>query len=662
MKVVPHSLPYTKELDGLRGVAILLVVLFHLWPEIFSFGFVGVDIFFVLSGYLITKIIVSKIEKGNFSLLQFYRNRIRRIFPALLLVLTVSLVIGYLLLFSDEFTQLGRHAKSSAFFYENFRLLGEVGYWDTSSQLKPLLHFWSLSIEEQFYIFWPILVIGAFYMGKQYLLFFVFLALFLVGAIIYSGDVESFYHSLSRFWELSLGALIVLIEKNKKSTDFICLYKWIVWPFFLFSILIFSGVDSYKPSYVLLISISTAMLILQSQFDENKILNNQILVFFGLISYPLYLWHYPLISFSHIFGISFILKEWVIFLLSVFLALFTYRYIELYSRQSTNKIFIGGLFSFLLVVGLFGDYVKRENGLPERGHLTVSSKNMQKQFVREKSRDEKCLKLASEILHKNPSFSYCRATSDNPNKKFIAIIGDSHAHIAYPGFLLEFKEMNYETILLSNTSCPSYVDGESGRTRIELIQCKNNIDEIYSVIIGLKNISKIIISTRGAEYIKGESNSSINDVKYNPVYFRTHFNESEKYNAEYEFFDKVDKTFKYFVRLNVPVYYLLENPELSFSPKKCLERPFNVFTVQCKVAYDLYDTRMKTYRERIFDLAKHYPNVNVLDPEKLFCDNDFCYGTIKDKLMYADDNHLSINGSLYQAKNLVEFFFQGDEI
>lgn len=652
MKVVPHSLPYTKELDGLRGVAILLVVLFHLWPGIFSFGFVGVDIFFVLSGYLITKIIVSKIQKGNFSLLQFYRNRIRRIFPALLLVLTVSLVIGYLLLFSDEFTQLGRHAKSSAFFYENFRLLGEVGYWDTSSQLKPLLHFWSLSIEEQFYIFWPILVIGAFYLRKQYLLFFVFLILFLVGAIIYTGDVESFYHSLSRFWELSLGALIVLIEKNKKSTDFICSYKWIVWPFFLFSILIFSGVDTYKPSYVLLLNIATAMLILQSQCSENKILNNQILVFFGLISYPLYLWHYPLISFSHIFGISFILKEWVIFLLSVLLALFTYRYIELYSRQSTNKIFIGSLFSFLLVVGLFGDYVKRENGLPERGHLTVSSKNMQKQFVRKKSRDEKCLKLASDILHKNPSFHYCRATSDNPNKKFIAIIGDSHAHIAYPGFSQELNKMNYEAILLSNTNCPSYVGGESGRTLLELKQCEKNIDEIYSVIKGLKNISKIIISTRGAEYIKGESNLGINDVKYKPVYFRTHFNESEKYNAEYEFIDKVDKTFKYFTRLNVPVYYLLENPELSFSPKKCLERPFNVFTVQCKVVFDIYDARMKTYRKRIFDLAKNYPNVIVLDPEKLFCDTEFCYGTINDKLMYADDNHLSVNGSLYQAKSL----------
>ena len=653
MKVVPHSLPYTKELDGLRGVAILLVVLFHLWPGIFSFGFVGVDIFFVLSGYLITKIIVSKIEKGNFSLLQFYRNRIRRIFPALLLVLTVSLIIGYLLLFSDEFTQLGRHAKSSAFFYENFRLLGEVGYWDTSSQLKPLLHFWSLSIEEQFYIFWPILVIGAFYLRKQNLLFFVFLILFLVGAIIYTGDVESFYHSLSRFWELSLGALIVLIEKNKKSTDFICLYKWIVWPFFLFSILIFSGVDAYKPSHVLLLSTATALLILQSQFDENKILNNQILVFFGLISYPLYLWHYPLISFSHIFGISFVLKEWVIFLSSVLLALFTYRYIELYSRQSTNKIFIGSLFSLLLAVGLFGDYVKIENGLPERGHLTVSSKNMQKQFVREKSRDEKCLKLASDILNKNPEFYYCRATSDNPNKKFIAIIGDSHAHIAYPGFSLELKKMNYETILLSNTNCPSYVDGESGRTRVELKQCKKNIDEIYSVINGLKNISKIIISTRGAEYIKGKSNPSISDVKYKPIFFRTYFDESEKYNAEYEFFDKVDKTFKYFLRLNVPVYYLLENPELSFSPKKCLERPFNVFTVQCKVVFDIYDTRMKTYRERIFDLAKNYSNVIVLDPEKLFCDTEFCYGTINDKLMYADDNHLSLNGSLYQAKSLV---------
>ena len=139
--IVNHSLKYNPSIDGLRGIAISLVLIFHIWPEYFSFGYVGVDIFFVLSGYLITQIIYTKLESNSFSLKEFYRNRIRRIFPALIVVLSTTLIIGYLFMFPSELKQLGQHIKSSAFFYENFRLIGEVGYWDEAAVLKPLLHF-----------------------------------------------------------------------------------------------------------------------------------------------------------------------------------------------------------------------------------------------------------------------------------------------------------------------------------------------------------------------------------------------------------------------------------------------------------------------------------------------------------------------------------------
>lgn len=154
-----HSLAYNRQLDSLRGVAVLLVLAFHIYPNIFSFGYVGVDVFFVLSGYLITGIIISKIESDTFSFLEFYRNRIRRIFPAMLIVLWATLAAGYLFLFPSEFANLAKHIQSSTLFYQNFRLISESGYWDEASALKPLLHFWSLSIEEQFYLFWPIILL-----------------------------------------------------------------------------------------------------------------------------------------------------------------------------------------------------------------------------------------------------------------------------------------------------------------------------------------------------------------------------------------------------------------------------------------------------------------------------------------------------------------------
>lgn len=160
-KLIPtvvHSLKYNSAIDGLRGIAILLVLLFHIYPEYFSFGYVGVDIFFVLSGFLITQIIYTKLNKNEFNFVEFYRNRIRRVFPAMIIVILVAYLIGYLFMFNAEFNQLLKHIKSSVLFYENFRLISEVGYWDEAGQLKPLLHFWSLSIEEQFYIFWPFLI------------------------------------------------------------------------------------------------------------------------------------------------------------------------------------------------------------------------------------------------------------------------------------------------------------------------------------------------------------------------------------------------------------------------------------------------------------------------------------------------------------------------
>lgn len=162
-----HKDKYRPDIDGIRAIAVTSVVLSHAFPSIFPEGFIGVDVFFVLSGYLITGIILRKISEQTFSIAGFYDRRIRRIFPALAVVLLACLLLGWLLLFRPEFLALGRHITASTLFYENILLWSEARYFDTSSLLKPTLHFWSLAIEEQFYIVWPLLLFAVCRSGQK---------------------------------------------------------------------------------------------------------------------------------------------------------------------------------------------------------------------------------------------------------------------------------------------------------------------------------------------------------------------------------------------------------------------------------------------------------------------------------------------------------------
>ncbi|MBJ3537948.1 acyltransferase, partial [Salmonella enterica subsp. enterica serovar Derby] len=157
-----EHLKYRPDIDGLRAVAVLSVVIFHYFPSILPGGFVGVDIFFVISGYLITSIILKSASSNSFSYVEFYKRRILRIFPALSIVLISCIIIGWVYFFQDDYKSLGKHVFSGAFFISNLTLWSESGYFDSQSYLKPLLHLWSLGIEEQFYILWPIIILLCF--------------------------------------------------------------------------------------------------------------------------------------------------------------------------------------------------------------------------------------------------------------------------------------------------------------------------------------------------------------------------------------------------------------------------------------------------------------------------------------------------------------------
>jgi len=206
-----HSIPYRPEIDGLRALAILPVILFHAFPTLVPGGFTGVDIFFVISGYLITSILLKDIQAGTYSIKTFYARRVRRIFPALVLVLFASLVFGWVMLTPDEYQRLGKHTVGGVGFIANFMFLKEVGYFDAAADTKPLLHLWSLGIEEQFYIVWPILL--ALVLKRSWSLWWVIVVFggssFLFNISRISLDPSAvFYSPLTRSWELAIGAFV----------------------------------------------------------------------------------------------------------------------------------------------------------------------------------------------------------------------------------------------------------------------------------------------------------------------------------------------------------------------------------------------------------------------------------------------------------------------
>jgi peptidoglycan/LPS O-acetylase OafA/YrhL len=214
-------LDYRRDIDGLRALAVLSVIFYHAFPKYLKGGFVGVDIFFVISGYLITSIILKNLENNNFCLFEFYARRIKRIFPALILVLFSCTALGWFILTDVEYILLAKHIKASALFYTNFELAKEAGYFDVASISKPLLHLWSLAVEEQFYIFWPLLLMLGRKFGLNLLSIItatILLSFFISIKILYKNPVNAFYFPWYRMWELISGSLLAYINLKNLPT------------------------------------------------------------------------------------------------------------------------------------------------------------------------------------------------------------------------------------------------------------------------------------------------------------------------------------------------------------------------------------------------------------------------------------------------------------
>ena len=382
---------YRPDLDGLRALAVVAVIGFHAYPEWVHGGFVGVDVFFVISGYLISGIIFAALERGRFSFRDFYVRRIRRIFPALVLVLAACYAAGWFLLFADRFMQLGKHIAGGAGFVSNYLFWNESGYFDAAAETKPLQHLWSLGIEEQFYLAWPLLVYLT-WRSRINLLAVTALALILSMALNLEGIrrdlVGTFYSPFTRFWELMSGGvlaylaathgdwwlarrariLMAQIAGDATLRDACSGLGLIV---ILATVALLDRSRHFPGLWAALPVGGTVLVILAGpEATLNKrVLSARLVVGIGLISYPLYLWHWPLLSFSRlaIGETPPVPVRTAAVLVSVALAWLTYKGLESPIRFGPRRAWVApALCVAMALVGVSGYLTYQRDGLLAR--------------------------------------------------------------------------------------------------------------------------------------------------------------------------------------------------------------------------------------------------------------------------------------------------------
>ncbi len=655
---------YRPDIDGLRGLAIILVLVFHIFPSSLTTGYIGVDIFFVISGYLITSIVWSLLSGQNFSLLNFYDRRIRRIFPALIVMLFMCLCVGLVVLVSPELTLLAKHVFSSSVYITNFTLMHESGYFDTNSDLKPLMHLWSLAIEEQFYFVWPLILI----ICRRYRLnpLIVTIALMLTSFglnIFYLGTdlTFTFYSPFTRVWEILAGGFLYFLSLRNLNLNQITRHSSAIGlALITFALFFLKKKSEFFPGYLALLPTLGAMLILIGDGDSwvnRKFLSSRFMVSIGLISYPLYLVHWPLISFVYILegGDASQALRYSVLVLSFLLAWSIYRLIEQPLKELKLKKISMGLLSFLFLLGGVGFLIENKNGLPAR--YPAIEKNVDRigaNLWKEKGFifNESCI-IQHAPAFKSTSGVYC-LQSDLTKSPTIALIGDSHSNSLFPGFSKAYLKKGENVLNVGRGGCP----GLLGLQRIEPGKaeiCNESTKMLFQYVLALKNIRTVILADNHPAYITGE-NFGIAKTK-DQMHIRYDDDPSLKDPAEiYKI--ALFETIKKIEAAGKTVIVVSSIPELGFNPESCVNmRPVvikeKLLKKPCSLPLAEFLARQRNYLPINIEIKKYYPHVTILEPNSVLCSDESCSAVQNENILYRDESHLNQFGSEYVVQKLL---------
>ena len=638
---------YRPEIDGLRAVALIPVIFFHAEITAFSGGFVGVDVFFVISGYLITTIILIEMEQESFSLANFYERRARRILPALFLVMLASLPFAWLWMAPRDMKDFSQSLIAVSTFSSNIQFWRESGYWDVASEMKPLLHTWSLAVEEQYYIFFPLFLMLMWRFRKCWILgsFLVLtgISLALTQWGTYDHPSATFYLLPTRLWELAIGSVIAFyIVYRKKSTLDPFYYKWVCEVLGMVGLLLvgyavfaFDKGIPYPSLYTLIPTIGTGLVIVFSsqQTITGSLLSTKPFVALGLISYSAYLWHQPLLTFARHETLTEPSKITlnVLAFLSIPLAYLSWRYVEKPFRSrdifGTKAIFsfsVIGSITFILI-GLAGHFSNGFNYRATNGNLSAKA-------IENKLKVNPGLSITCMVKF---TLSPDCKTDDKPE---ILVWGDSFAMHLVHGIIA--SKPNAKIIQMTKSVCGPFFDvAPIIEPRFSTSWGKDCLEFNANVRSWLENNNTIkyaVLASPFHQYLSPNSKLLSRDGQVFPADTELVVKQFEKTLNELRQFGITTKVFS-------------PPPATGFDLGRCLAnaewRGMNLEACDFEVS-EISEARLSVY-----EFLKSVNNTHsVVFLSDLICQNNRCITHLDKNFIYRDKGHFSQEGSAAVGK------------
>ncbi|MEH6724610.1 MAG: acyltransferase family protein [Hyphomicrobiales bacterium] len=636
---------YRAEIDGLRAIAVLPVMLFHAGIEIFSGGFVGVDVFFVISGYLITTIITSEMERTQFSIVRFYERRARRILPALLFVVLMCIPFAWIWLSPNDMRDFSRSLIAVLTFSSNIYFMDDVGYFDSAAELKPLLHTWSLAVEEQYYIIFPIFISVIWVYGVRVVLFvisFIFiLSIILAHWMVYIYPTESFFLLPTRGWEILMGSLCALyLSFGSKSRglydEFLSMFGFILICFAIF------GFDRATPTpsfYILVPTIGTCLIILFAN-DETlvrKILSHKVLVGIGLVSFSAYLWHQPMFAFARlqpfVRGDDFLMLGLIA--LCFVMAFLSWHFVEQPFRSKrvpiTTVFFVfltliatGAAMSFAILGRETDGFEARFRDVP--GYEKIIS-------VNEKWNDTSTCSIMNYSDYLEAGFKARVAKCFFPGKT-IYLIGDSHAQSLAKSIRELLLRHGFQLTAMTHRGCLPI----PGTMRLPSREDCSNFNSMLDEIL-VEYPAPLILSSRwrlhllGTRYNNGEGG----------VEYRGDVATVVEGNSEIGLIEYTEQKIREFSDLN-PVIVVDQIPEAGWNvvDRMLVTRKLMGANGPIDTSYDTYFEQNEEINAMFAELERT-ENIGVVHTAPMICDvfSGRCANEQDGYPLYRDDNHPS---------------------